>query len=284
MVCLDPNLITKPAQSTDLGINPAGLASADTGFPPQMIDLVNAIQNGTAFVEPTNITVFNQIMDHMDTLPPSGSRSGGTSDDSDIMNNMYNWTGDVRFDPYTNIYEVSLPPLLPDTGGIDDVLNTVGNHIIGIEDTIHGLPGSLGLNNIFRTMGYANAGLAVRDQLGLPDIPDCGLLNGMVGTLLDKLQPLFNLLSKLLGPIIGLAEDILGIMSAILKELKELLAIAQQLKNFANASQLLRLDPCSIILTGTLGQTNFIDLLNDARGIVDPLGDKIISAGSAIGF
>ena len=150
-------------------------------FPPNMLEIMNLANDPNAFKPSPNLAIIDQIESQLassrafwDTLD---MEAPGREDALDLYDNRYRFNADVRFNKYTEKYDVRFPPLLSRTGGIQTVLNTIRTHIDGIANVIPGAIGSLGALNRFRTFGFLASGNALQQHLGLGAIPDCGLMD-----------------------------------------------------------------------------------------------------------
>lgn len=86
-------------------------------------------------------------------------------------------------------------------------------------------------------------------------------------------------MAALLGPLFDLFATLLGILSAILNELLNLLNLFQQLLNFGQAGQLLNLDPCSLLFMSQQGSQSLNNQINDGIIWRDPNATTIPDPG-----
>ena len=153
------------------------------------------------------------------------------------------------------------------------------SNLLGLPTTIPGALGSLGQANAIQTLSYGSAGNALQQSLGLGAIPDCGLLDSLLGMLKTLLQPLIDLLAALLGPLFTLIELMLSILASILNELLALLNLLLRLLGFANAGQLLNLSPCGLINMAQIGSPSLNTQINAGRAWKNPDDPQIPEPG-----
>jgi len=200
-------------------------------------------------------------------------------DQQNLITSNYDFSNNQDFNPYTGQYNAAFPSLLSNTGGVQDILNIARSHILGIQGLVPGALGSMGQANILSTMGLMNSGNVLPRSLGLGAIPDCGLADQLLGLITTLLKPLIDLLAALLGPLFDLFATLLGILSAILNELLNLLNLFQQLLNFGQAGQLLNLDPCSLLFMSQQGSQSLNNQINDGIIWRDPNATTIPDPG-----
>lgn len=253
-----------------------------TAFPPNMEEIMLELNNPNAFLPSPNITEIEKVEAALGAgeafwlaEPPSAERTSAL----ELFGGIYDFGANPLFNQYTGQYNAAFPPLISNTGGIQDILNTLRTHLNGIPTTIPGALGSLGQANALRSMSYGNAGNILQQSLGLGAIPDCGLFDKLLGLLKDLLQPLIDLLAALIKPLVELIAALLGILAAILKELLDLLNLLQRILNFAGASQLLNLDPCALLNMAQIGTPSLNTAVNEGIAWKDPDATSIPEPG-----
>ena len=279
MICLpnkDPNQYDLFNENINFPPEPSNV------YPPNMQDIMDELADPNAILPSPNIAEIDKAIAELDDILINPTKQAILAtkpiEQQQLINGNYNFAGDSRFNPYTSRYDARFPPLLGNIGGVRDVLNVLRTHLSGVPTSIPGALGSLGQANAFRTFGYIGQGNALQRHLGLGAIPDCGLLDALLGLLKDLLQPLIDLLAALLGPLIELIAAILGILAAILRELFELLNLLDRLLRFLQAGQLLSLDPCAVLGMAQIGSPSLNAQVNqglewknpDAPQIPDP--------------
>jgi len=275
MICLplkDPNQFDLFNEDINFGPEPS------TAFPPNMQDILKELENPNAILPSPNIAVIDDVQAALDAITPA-QLALLPPDQQDLITGGFNFGSDSRFNPYTGSYNAQFPPLLGNIGGIQDILNIARTHLLGIPTTIPGALGSLGQANALRSFSYGNAGNALQRNLGLGAIPDCGLFDQLLGLLKNLFQPLIDLLAALLGPLIALIGLLLGILAAILNELLGLLGLLQRLLNFANAGQLLNLDPCGLLNMAQIGAPSLNTAVNEGIAWRNPDAPQIPGPG-----
>ena len=275
MVCLpqkDPNQYDLFNQNINFPASPSA------AYPPNMQNIMDELAKPNAILPSPNIAQIDALEAYLNTLTP-GDLVGLPADNVALINGTYNFGTNPLFNAYTGYYDPRFPPLLGNTGGIRDILNVLRTHLAGIPTTIPGALGSLGQANVLRNMSYIGSGNSLQRNLGLGAIPDCGLLDSLMGSFLQLLQPLIDLLAKLLDPLFNMILAALAILAAILQELFALINLVEQLLNFANAAQLLRLDPCALLAMSQIGSPALNQQVNEGIVWRDPNAPQIPEAG-----
>lgn len=245
-------------------------ATPSTAFPPNMLEIMALISGPKgvegAFNPSPNLVLIDQIENKLaaaraywDALPDTPRRTKALR----LFDGNYGFRNDVRFNPYTQRYDVSFPPLLSNTGGIQDILDIARTHINGVPDTLQGALGSLGAVNRFRTFGFIAAGNNIKKHLGEKAIPDCGLVDELMGLLQDVLQPLLDIIDALLDSVNAIVQQLLAIIKAIQDELNKILDVIQELLDFLNANILLSLDPCVLYHMAKTGTFDLNTAVNE---------------------
>ena len=245
-------------------------ATPSTAFPPNMKDIMALISGPggveSAFNPSPNLDLIEQVENKLatgraywDALPASRERTNALR----LFDGNYRFRNDVRFNPYTQRYDVSFPPLLEDTGGIQDILDIARTHINGLPDALQGALGSLGAVNRFRTFGFIAAGNNIKKHLGEKAIPDCGLVDELMGLLQDVLQPLLDIVDALLDSVNAIVQQLLAIIKAVQDELNKILDVVQELLDFLNANILLSLDPCVLYHMAKTGTADLNTAINE---------------------
>lgn len=252
-------------------------ASPSVAYPPNMQDIMDELAKPGAIKPSPNIELIDQLEALLDTNPDI---SGLPIENQQLILGTYSFGSDPRFNFATGTYDARFPPLLDDTGGIRDVLNVLRTHLAGIPTTVPGVLGSLGQANALRTMGYVGSGNSLQQSLGLGAIPDCGLVDSLLASLIKLLQPLIDLLAKLLDPLFNMILAILALMAAIIQELLALINLVEKLLNFASAGQLLRLDPCALLVMSQIGSQALNQQVNEGITWRDPNAPQIPEPGT----
>ena len=263
MICLpekDPNQFDLFSDEINFPPEPS------TVYPPNMQDIIDAIKDPNSFKPSPNEALIDDIeaaLSNISSQPGFGALPQEQKDLLTGSNGGYNFAGNPDFNRFTSGYGVNFPPILGNTGSIQDIMDLLRTHIRGLPTTVPGVLGSMGVTNTMRTLGHASSNNAIRRGLGVVAIPDCGLLDALLGLVRDLLQPLVDLLAALLGPLIDLLALLLGILAAILDELLKLLGIIQDLIDWATAAQTLSLDPCALLHIGQGGSEDLIKVINE---------------------
>jgi len=249
-----------------------------SAFPPNMAAIMDELAKPDAFAPSVNLTVVDDAITALDAM--TGPEIAALPANSQqLIAGTYDFAGDPLFNAFTSNYNIAIPPLISNGDSLRDILSLFRTHIVGIPTTVPGVIGSLGHANILRSFGAISSGNGLQKHLGLGAIPDCGLADGLLDSLLKLLQPLIDLLANLLDPLFNLILAILGILAAILAELLNLLNILQRLLDFATGSQLLSLDPCALLFMGQSGSTTLNNEVNSGIEWVNPDAPQIPTAG-----
>jgi len=279
MICLPNSFLDGDTNQYDLFSSDINFPAAKSVvYPPNMANIMEEVSKPGAIKDSVNLSSVNSLISDIESITPA-QLATLPLDSQQIINGSYSYSSNPSFNSYTGVYSAGLPPLISDGDSLLDIIGTLRTSLSGIPGAQAGSIGSMGSANALTNLGYSQAGNALQQNLGLSAIPDCGLMDRLMGLLTNLLQPLIDLLAYLLDPLFNLIGALLEILAAILAPLMELLNLLGKLLNFALGNTLLNIDPCGLLFLGQQASPELANEVNDGIIWNDPDSNTIPTPG-----